>query len=267
MSDVLELSPDDVQVFLLVFFRITGLMMTAPLFGGDTVPRRVRVLLSLVMAVLLFPLVDTSHVVVYPNLSFYFLTVLMELAVGLVLGFSAMLLFTAVQFAGQLVDQELGLSLANVIDPVTNQQISVVGRFKMFLGMVIWLLISGHHFVIDVTFRMFETVPVLGFAMREQWAMIVADEMMLTLFTSAFRLAAPAAITIFLVTLAMAFMARVVPEMNIFILGFTLRIVIGFMILMMAVGIFGDMFVVQSERHEAHMNELLQNMKAPDGGP
>jgi flagellar biosynthetic protein FliR len=104
-------------------------------------------------------------------------------------------------------------------------------------------------------------VPLLGLVLQERAVLLVADEMMRDLFSSAFRLAAPAVVTIFLVTLAMAFMARVVPEMNIFMMGFTLRIIIGLLVVMFAVGIFADMFVVHSERYEMHVYDLLERMR------
>lgn len=264
MNDLLDMSTNDLQAFLLVFFRVTGVIMLAPIFGGEAVPRRVRAMIAFVVAILVYPLVDRAGVAIAPNLGFYLSAVLLELSVGMILGFAASLVFTVAQFAGHLVDQEIGLSLANVIDPITNQQVSVIGQFKMFLGMIIWLLLSGHHFVIDATFECFRAVPLLSFTLSDAAALHIADAMMTDVFVSAFRLAAPAVVTLFLVTLAMAFMARVVPEMNIFILGFSLRIVVGLLVLLLVVGVFADMFAVQVERHEESVIELLERMK---GGP
>lgn len=253
----------DLQAFLLVMFRLSGMVMLAPLFGGDVVPARVRAMLSFVLALLVFPLVAPSSPLP-PALGVWVVAAAQELAVGMILGFAAALLFTAAQFAGQLVDQELGLTLANVIDPVSNEQVSVIGQFKMFLGMIVWLLIFGHHSVVQAACDSFSAVPVARGFFGNAAAAQVADTMVRDLFVSAFTLAAPCLVTLFLVTVAMAFLSRVVPEMNIFILGFSFRIIVGLLLLLATVGVFARSFAVQSEKQEGRLRELVETMR-PEG--
>ena len=262
MIDVLEFSMNDLQLFLLCMFRIGGVMSLAPLFGGEAIPARVRAMTTFVIAILFFPMFDHPDVLLPQNLGIFFTSVLLETGLGLMIGFSSRLLFTAAQFAGQMVDQELGLAMANIIDPVTNQQVSVIGEFKMFLGLIIWLLLFGHHFVIRATFDSFQAMPLFTFAFHGEPALFIADTMMRQMFVTAVTIAAPAVVTLFLVTIAMAFMARVVPEMNIFILGFSLRIMVGLLFLTLAVGVFANTFVRQSQKHEDQVRELMEVMRA-----
>ncbi len=238
MDRILDLTASDAQLFLLVLFRVAGLLMVAPVFGSAALPHPAKVGFALVVALLFFPMVDRAGLSVQPNLGAYLLAAGGELAVGLLIGFAASLLFAAVQLGGQLIDQELGLMMANVVDPVTNEQVSVVAQLKLMLSVVVYLIIDGHHFLLTAVRESFSAVPLLGARVAGGAAMRVSDALMGDLFRMAVQIAAPAMVTLFLITVAMAFMARAVPEMNVFILGFSVRIAVGFAVLALGVGLF-----------------------------
>ena len=160
MEKMLGLGSGDLPVFLLAFFRVTGVMIPAPLFGSGVVPPMVKAFLSVVLAMLFFPLVGRPSMPVDPGLGFLAVAAAQELAVGLLIGFAAALLFAAVQAGGQLIDQELGLLSAGVFDPVTNEQVSIISQFKLFLAMVIYLLIDGHHLLLRAVGESFRAVPI-----------------------------------------------------------------------------------------------------------
>src|SRR6476619_3362297 len=148
MEQILHAVAADGPVFLLVFFRITGVLMLAPVFGSAMTPPPLKIFLSLLLAVLFFPLLQTKGAPVALEGSVLVLAVIWELAVGLLIGFSSALLFAGVQFGGHLIDQELGILQANLLDPMLNEQISIVGQFKVLLATVVYLLINGHHLLI-----------------------------------------------------------------------------------------------------------------------
>lgn len=260
MERILGLSAADLQVFLLALFRISGIVMVAPIFGSPAVPARVKACLSLVLAVLFFPLVGRPAAPASSELGIYALAVLQELGVGLLIGFAASLLFFAVQFGGQLIDQELGLMLANVIDPISNEMVSVVGQLKLFLAALVYLLLNGHHFLLSAMGESFASIPIAGFALTDAVALRVSDALVGDVFRMAVQIAAPAMATLFLVTVAMAFLARVVPEMNIFVLGFSLRFAVGFGVLALGVGLFVEGFQALNGRHSDQVRELIRWM-------
>ena len=238
MERFLDLSMNDFQLFLLAFFRITGVMLLAPVFGSRVLPAPVKIFMALVMALLFFPLIDREGVVVGQNLVGYAGAVVAEFGLGALVGFTASLLFAAVQLGGQLIDHDMGFMMANVIDPVSNAQISFIGQFKFHLSVIVYLLLDGHHFLIAATSSTFASVPLTGMSLTDPAVLHVSGTMMQDLFETAVRIAAPAMATLFLITIAMAFMARTVPEMNIFILGFAVRIGVGLGVLALGVGIF-----------------------------
>src|SRR5581483_10472764 len=127
MDQMLGLAAGDGPLFLLVLFRVAGVMMLAPVFGSAIAPAPVKIFLSLVLALLFFPLVQGQGTAVPMDPTLLVLAVVWELAVGLLIGFAAALLFTGVQFGGHLIDQELGVLQANFLDPILNEQISIMG--------------------------------------------------------------------------------------------------------------------------------------------
>jgi flagellar biosynthetic protein FliR len=257
METILDLAARDGQVFLLVLFRITGVMMLAPVFGSPMAPATVKIFLSLTLAFLFFPLVQGQGAAVTMDGGLLALAVAWELAVGLLIGFAAALLFAAVQFGGHLIDQELGILQANVLDPMLNEQISIVGQFKVLIATLVYLLINGHHLLIGAVSESFRAVPMLGLTFSKGAALHLSDTLMRDFFRMGIEIAAPALVTLFLVTIALAFMARTAPEMNIFALSFPLRMAVGFVVVALGVGLFVAGFESRAVQHSAAVRALV----------
>lgn len=248
----------DLQIFVLAWFRITGIMLVGPLFGSISIPPNLKAVFSFVFALIFYPLIPKTGAIVEPNFALYVVWVALEMGLGLLIGFAASLIFTAVQFGGQLVDQELGLSLANVIDPISNEQVSVIGQFKVFLATLVYIAIDGHHFLLKAVAGSFRAVPLLGMRFGDAAALHVSDAMMRQMFEAAILIAAPAMVTLMLLTIAMAFMARTVPEMNIFVVGFSVRLLVGLGVLAFGVGAFVHLFEKGARVHERMVWDLVR---------
>ncbi len=244
-------------VFLLVLFRITGMVMVAPVFGSQTVPAVAKIFLSLVLAAVFFPLVQGQGAGLPAGAGALGLAVAGELAVGLLVGFAASLVFAAVQFGGHLIDQELGLLQANLLDPVLNEQISIMGQFKVLLATLVWLLINGHHLLLVSISDSFRAVPLMGLRFSEGAALHLSDTLMRDFFRMGIGIAAPALVTLFLITIAMAFMARTAPEMNVFALSFTLRLAVGVVVIALGVGLFVTGFENRALEQSAAVRVLI----------
>jgi flagellar biosynthetic protein FliR len=238
MDTIADFAAAGGPVFLLVLFRITGVMMLAPVFGSAMAPAPVKIFLSLVLSLLFFPMVKGQGAAVPMGATLLVLAVGWELAVGLLIGFAASLLFAGVQFGGHLIDQELGLQQANLLDPMLNEQISIMGQFKVLLATLVYLLINGHHLLITALSDSFRTVPLMGLRFSEGAALHLSDTLIRDVFRMGVEIAAPALVTLFLITIALAFMARTAPEMNIFGLSFSLRLAVGFVVIALGVGLF-----------------------------
>ena len=257
MDKILDLAAGDGPVFLLVLFRITGVMMLAPVFGSAIAPAPVKIFLSLVLAMLFFPIVRAPAGAAGLEGLVLVLAVAWELAVGLLIGFASAMLFAGVQFGGHLIDQELGILQANLLDPMLNEQISIVGQFKVLLATLVYLLINGHHLLITALADSFRAVPLLGLKFSQGVALQLSDTLMRDVFRMGVEIAGPALVTLFLVTIAMAFMARTAPEMNIFALSFTLRIAVGLLVVALGVGLFVAGFENRAIRQSGAVQTLV----------
>jgi flagellar biosynthetic protein FliR len=257
MEQILQSAAGDGPLFLLVLFRVTGVMIFAPVFGSGMAPAPVKIFLSLVLSVLFFPLVQAPGTPLAMDANVLVLGVIWELSVGLLIGFAAALLFAGVQFGGHLIDQELGILQANLLDPMLNEQISIMGQFKVLLATLIYLLINGHHLLLAAVSDSFRAVPLLGVQFSRGVALHLSDTLMRDVFRMGIEIAAPALVTLFLVTIAMAFMARTAPEMNIFALSFSLRIAVGFLVVALGVGLFVVGFESRAIRQSGAVQALV----------
>jgi flagellar biosynthetic protein FliR len=250
-----------VQHFLLIFFRMSGLFVTAPVFGSVQIPPPVKIWLSVIMAILMFPAVPMPAEPPAPNLAGYAAAAGGELAVGILLGLAAQILFLAVQMGGLIVGQELGLTMANVIDPITNEQVSVISQFKLLLAILIYLAVDGHHVLIRAVTQSFGTIPLRGLSGRPEALLEIGDRMMVGMLQVSIQMAAPALVSLFLVTVALGFMARTVPEMNIFSVGFSLRVLLGMAIVAISIDVFRWVFLTAYENSVFDLVRLLSLMK------
>lgn len=245
----MDLSTSDLPLFLLALTRVSGMVFLAPVFGHPGLPAKVKALLAILLALLFFPALKGAGEVPASDLGGLLLAAGGELAVGMAIGFAASLLFAGVHLAGQIIDQELGLQGANLLDPSSEETITIAGQFKMILATLVFLLINGHHFLIRAVGDSFRAVPPLAFAPSAGAALTLSDGLMSGLFRMAVQIAAPTLVTVFLVTVAIAFMARAVPEMNVFVLGFALRLTAGMIVLALGVGIFVSEFAERALIH------------------
>jgi len=214
--------------FLLIFARVTALCVTAPVFGSRGAPTQTKIGLAALLSLALMPLVAPNVRAAPADLISLIGQLAAETAVGLCLGFLVMLVLTAIQMAGHFVDTQMGFGIINILNPLSEQQTSVLGQFLYQLGMTLFLILGGHLYVIGTLADSFAMVGPGGarFAGDLTGAMTgIVGQM----FVLAFKIAAPAAAVLLLVDVAFAIIARTVPQMNVFIVGIPAKIIVGLM--------------------------------------
>jgi len=239
--NIFDFDVERFELFMLVFTRMGALMFSMPIFGSSAIPVHARVGLVALTSYLVFtvaplPALDTS-------ISTWQFALLLsgEVAVGLTIGFATQLVFTAVQVAGQTIGFQMGFAIVNVMDPVTNSQVSVTAQFKNILALMIFLSISGHHWLIFASARSFELIPVLGFAPSNGLVEMMID-LTRNVFVMAVKIGAPVMATLFLLNVALGLVARTVPQMNVFIVGFPLQIGMGLFMIGITAPVFFHLF-------------------------
>lgn len=223
--NLFSLSLPQVQAAVLVFIRIGAILITAPLFGSRNVPLKLKAGLSLVLAFAIFPVVGFKEVYLasVPSLVS---AMVGEVFIGVIIGFTARLLFAAVQLAGELVGFQMGFGIVNVIDPQTSTQFSIIAQFQNIITLLIFLALDAHYWFILAISKSFELIQPLGFCFTDS-LMEAIISLSCDMFVIAAKVAAPVIAVLFFTSVALGLIARTVPQMNIFIVGFPIKIAIG----------------------------------------
>lgn len=220
-------SINGILAFMLVLIRNTGLLMIAPIFGNVNIPDKVKVLFTVSIAAAMFPSIYKAGITVPTNIFVFAMVAFKEMTVGLLLGLAALLLFTAIQIAGEYVSHMMGLSIASIMDPVTQENVPVVGQFYFIVSILIFLAINGHHWLFAALHNSYEAIPIgMSFPGIET---ILERVIYLSsqIFVMALLLVIPIMGVLFVIEVAFGFMAKVMPKMNIFIVSLPLKIYVG----------------------------------------
>lgn len=207
-----------IAAFLWPMFRLLALIGTAPLFGESAIPRRVKVALAALIAVIVSPTIDKLPLA--PVYSFEgFLIILNEIGIGLAVGFSMKLVFSAVQFAGETIGLQMGLSFASFYDRSSGGQTMVLGRFLNVVAMLMFMALDGHLMLLATLADSFATLPISAQPLSGAgWAAVAAAGA--TVFSSGLLLALPLIAALLTLNLAMGILNRASPQLSIFAVGF-----------------------------------------------
>jgi flagellar biosynthesis protein FliR len=226
----ITISLPHLEVFFLVFLRTLALMMTIPLFENRAVPVAFKAGLALALSVLLLPLVSVPGVAFPGDVVPFGIKVLGELMVGITMGFTVRLLFAAIQLAGQFMGFQMGFAVANVLDPQSSSQVSVIGMFYNIVAVLLFFAVDAHHWFLRALVESFQIVPLLHMHFDAALCSRMV-ELSARMFGMALRIGAPVMVALLLTSVGLGLMAKVVPQMNVFIMAFPLQIGIGFLIM------------------------------------
>lgn len=232
---MLDVILERIDIFLLLFVRMIGLFTTAPIWSNRLVPVQLRVAIAFGTAVVVSPLF--RDVPVPESLGALGTLVVRELLVGMVIGFVSAVLLSAVQLAGQILDVNMGLSMVNLLDPLTNTQMPVIGNFLYILSILIFFAINGHHMLLQALMDSYALVPIGKAVMSTTLAESVV-KMGADLFLIGFKVAAPVLAALFLATVALGIVNRAVPQMNVFVIGMPVQLAVGVFMLMIVLPLF-----------------------------
>lgn len=223
------------SVYLLIFVRIASFFITMPIFSYRTIPAQHRIGISALLAWIMYYTVSSPG---FEIDGLYLLLVLKEAMIGLMIGFFAYMLFSAVQTAGGFIDFQMGFSMANVIDPQTGVQSPLMGQYLYTFALLFLLAIDGHHLLLDGIFYSYEFIPLstdfLPFGNGEILTLML--EYFTKSFIIAFQMSIPIVGSLFLVDIALGIVARTVPQMNIFVIGFPIKIIVSLILIVITMG-------------------------------
>lgn len=225
--ETFEIPLHPLLVFLVVLARVGGIVTFAPFWSHSAATPKVRVTLAFALTFVLTPIVS-SKIQTPPEEIYAFSLVLMgELLIGLVMGFVGKLVFLGFEIAAFLLGSQMGFALAGTIDPSTRAQTTALGTIAQMMGLMVLLGANGHYWFLAATVKSFSTTAPGTFVFSAELL-----EILLRLSANALvvgvSLAAPALIVLVAVELALEFFGRTAPQFQVFILGFPIKIAVGF---------------------------------------
>lgn len=220
----------NLPIFAAVAGRIGGIVMFQPLLGALIIPVHVRIVFVMGLAFLATPLARITHGIP-DSLPGLVLAVAGEILLGVFLGMIVRTCFLGLEFAGMLLAQESGLAFGQIADPTSGQEQSVLSMIYIQVATVVFLIIGGHRELIRATLDTFTHVPLLS---APTWINSIGDVLFGALTAGleiGVRIAAPTIITLFLVNVALGFVARTVPQINVATVGFAMKGMIAFVLM------------------------------------
>jgi flagellar biosynthetic protein FliR len=227
-----------VSAALLICARIMGLMIEAPLFSSRNFPASAKVALAIWIAIAFWFVVPIHQPLPSSALQFV-LALISEVVLGFLLGLICNIFLLAVQSAGEIMDLQMGLSVATALDPVFGSVISIIGKLALFLGLILFISFDGHHMLLAGLHQSFTAIPagapfnLFNGALTQQLIELGQQLWMITI-----QLSAPVVLIIFISDFAFGIVSRVAPQVNVFMLGFQVKPALGLLALLFSLPLF-----------------------------
>ncbi|MCZ0702577.1 flagellar biosynthetic protein FliR [Natronobacillus azotifigens] len=225
-----------IPAFLLILVRFGAFFSTVPIFSYRNIPTPFKIGTAFFISWIILYTLDIPEI----SLDYTFLLLIgKEAIVGLLLGLVAYMILAAVQIAGGFIDFQMGFAIANVVDPQTGAQSPVIGQYFYTFALLFLLAVDGHHLLINGAFYSFEMIPLDQFInFTDETILLTIVHMFNQLFLIAFQLAIPLVGCLFLVDVALGIIARTVPQLNVFVVGLPLKILVSLFVLTMFMAIY-----------------------------
>jgi flagellar biosynthetic protein FliR len=214
------------QLFLIVVARVAAIIASIPVFGGRNIPVLLKAGLVLAISMLIFPQLSLEQNPFLKDAISFSVGLAGEVMLGVAIGLMVQMIFAGVQLAGQLAGYQMGLAIANVIDPDSSDQIPLISQFYQVFAILIFVTVNAHYWCLGAMMESFRLVPPFGFhldnSLIEQLVRLGGD-----VFTIGVKVGAPVIVVLLLTSVSFGLIARTVPQMNVFIVAIPLKIAVG----------------------------------------
>ncbi len=259
MYGLIDKLAQQTPLYMLVFARISAMLVVMPVFGFSTVSARVRILFAFVLTLVISPMLAPTVQYMPTQLLQLFVDVSREILVGLLIGYGAQIIFEAIMIAGSYVGFQLGLAIMNAIDPTSQDQMPIIGNFWMLVILMFFIITRAHYFLVETLFMNFKIIHPAA----AQFHGALGETIMRSgsmMYDMAIHFAAPIMVFILIFDVATAFMARVMPQMNIFFVSLPLKIIFGLFLLVVSLNIFQNLFGYFIDQIQGLVGQIIQGI-------
>ncbi len=245
----------------LILLRVSTLIILLPVLGHQLVPVQVKVGFIVLLSLLIFPIVQDQVPTIPINPIVFATIAVQEMLIAGALALFAQLIFTAAQFAGQLMSFQMGMTVANVFDPITRSQQSVLSQMVMTLAMLLWVVVGAHQIFIHALIDSFTLFPI-----NHEWnfsAFLDLTDATGSMFILSLKIAAPIMLLLTFVYIALGLLARAVPQIQVFFVSFPLTVGLGLLTFSLGmpamIYLMGDSFITLSNQVPLFLRHLAGN--------
>ena len=225
----MEFTLGHVDFFLLILVRVTGFVYTAPFFSMKNIPMRVKVGISCLLTMILFAILPNQTFHYESNYEYIFL-IGKEAIIGMIIGFFANIGYYILSLVGHMIDTEIGFAMVSTLDPVTNIQVTITSNLYTYLIMLMMMVTDLHHYFIKAFVDTYTIIPVGEGRINPNLYELMVSFMM-NYFIIGFRIVLPVFGAILIVNVVLGILAKVAPQMNMFVIGMQLKILVGLIVL------------------------------------
>ncbi|GIO26166.1 flagellar biosynthetic protein FliR [Ornithinibacillus bavariensis] len=230
------ISINNFPIFLLILVRVLGFFVTMPLFSYRSISLPFRIGISFFLAFIMFYTVDATGITIN---EMYFFLLLKEILVGVLIGLIGYIILSAVQVAGGFIDFQMGFAIANVMDPQTGAQSPITGQYFYIIALLFLLSVDGHHLLIDGIVNSYQYIPIDSYIPFHDGNLVeFVIQAFNTMFLIAFQISIPIVGCLFLVDIALGIVSRTVPQLNVFVVGLPLKILVSFIALLVFISLY-----------------------------
>ena len=250
----------DFEYFLLILVRIATFVFIAPFFSQDGVPNMTRIGLSAIVAYLVLEVLQPQQAYEAADVFGYGVLVLKEAATGLLIGYAANICNYIVMFAGNIIDMDIGLSMASMFDPSSNTQVTITGSIYSQVVMALLIVSNMHHYILRAVIDSFTLIPLGGTVFRSDVLLEGMIVYFTDLFVLGFRIMMPIFATMLIVNVVLGVMAKVAPQMNMFSIGVQLKIIAGLFVLFVMVFLFPEVAEMVFDEMKLQMANMVDGL-------
>lgn len=259
MGSLYQFAEVEMLAFILVFLRVISFMFSWAILGATSVPTPLKILISLAVAFVLFPLIGWKKLTVDLSSGIIIFMAAREVVIGLIIGYFTRMFFQAIAIGGQIISISMGLSSAQVFNPTMNVEGSALEQFKVMLGSLFFLFINGHHYFLKGLASSFEMIPLstsgIDYNAFGRMGPMIGEVMLIGI-----KISAPVMISIFFVNIAMGIVGRAVPQINVLVTSLSVNILVGFATLIITLPLFNVEMREMLESTTIRLFELIKSL-------
>jgi flagellar biosynthetic protein FliR len=249
-----------IELWLLVLIRVSVLVFLLPILNTEEVPQRLKAAMSFFLSIILFPIVPDTAVAIPQSVPAYIMLAVKEIYIGLVMGFAGTFVFAGLRFAGSWIDAETGFNMMQMMNPVAQEEDTPMGHLLFILFIMLLLSTGGYMFYIQAIAESFRLIPLAGAQAASGPMVAVFLKLSVSAFLLGVKVAAPIIATLFISSVGLALIARIMPQMNVWMVGMPMKLALGLLTMVFALPLMWQAFLKEQDGLHGYWLVLMRLM-------